>query len=333
MILFAMSATGCIGENLNDCPECRLVFRYTWNNENVDQLTTHVKDIDVYVFDMATRLLVDVIEVGRADIARGWIEIDDLASGEYTFVAWGGSGTEMSRNFDVNADAVSRVGTITLEEFYLMLDSDDIPAGSTGQDVGDIVPAAEDFDDPLFAMAGDVPIVEVDFIRDTNVLKVTVTGLEHLWNHNGNGGTPASAKNQPLDLFVVGRNSIYRWDNTIDPDALRVRYEQPYHSLTADTMRVDIKTMRLDIDRHTNDPVRLYVRNAETGHDMVAPLDVVDVITHVRDADGKLLWPDQEAIDREYEFPFEISILHDLNVRVSIGKWVVVDTSADIGRP
>ncbi len=209
MILFAMSATGCIRENLNDCPECRLVFHYTWNNENVDRLTAHVQDIDVYVFDMATRLLVDVIEAGPADIARGWIEIDDLASGEYTFVAWGGSGTDMSRNFDTNADVVSRVGTVTLEDFYLMLDSDEIPAGSTGEDIGDIVPAAEDFDDLFFAIAGDVPIVdgttrtvEVDFIRNTNVLKVTVTGLEHLRKHNG--GMLVSAENQPLDDLGLG---------------------------------------------------------------------------------------------------------------------------------
>lgn len=344
LLLGAALLAGCIGESIDDCPQCRLTLRYTYNYENVDRITAHIQDIHIYVFDTATRLLVDVIEVGPTDIERGWVDVSDLPDGRYTFVAWGGSGDDMSRSFleahmhdaTEHDHSDSRIGTTTLDDFYMMLDYDELPA-----DVhGDIAPKSDDFDDLFHAMVENVSLkrgetrsVDFDFIRNTNVLKVTVTGLEHLWNHNYNGGTRAPSADQPLHVFAVGKNGRYQWNNTIDTDARLVRYEPPCHTLTANTMEVDIKTMRLDVDRHTNDPVELHIRNAVTGHEMIEPLDVVGAITRTRSTRGDLLWPDQEAIDREYEFPLEISILHDLSVMIKIGNWTVVEPKPDVDRP
>ncbi len=344
LLLGAALLTGCIGESIDDCPQCRLTLRYTYNYQDVDLITAHIQDIHIYVFDQTTKLLVDVIEVGSADIERGWVEIGDLPDGRYTFVAWGGSGEDMSRSFSESHmhDATkhehsdSRIGTTTLDDFYMMLDYDELPA-----DVhGDIAPKSDDFDDLFYAKAEDITLkrgetrsVDFDFIRNTNMLKVTVTGLEHLWNHNYNGGTRAPSADQPLHVFAVGKNGRYQWDNTIDPDARLVRYEPPCHTLTENTMEVDIKTMRLDIDRHTNDPVELHIRNAVTGHEMIAPLDVVGAITQARGTRNELLYPDQETIDRNYEFPFEISILHDLSVRIFINDWEIIVLTPDIDRP
>lgn len=341
LLVSVLFMAGCIKERLDDCP-VRLRFSYTYNNEYTDLIEAHVQDIHVYVFDLSTRLMVDIIEVGPADIARGYVDIRDLPNGRYTFVVWGGSGEDMSRSFaDRHMHSATehehsdhRIGTTTLEEFYMMLEYEELPA-----DVhGDIAPATEDFDDLFHAVAEDITIVRsmtnevaVDLIRNTNVLQITITGLEYLWNYNF--VTRAPAADQPLHVFVVGSNGRYQWDNTIDYDARLVRYEPPYHTLTDNTMGVDIKTLRLDIDHHhSDDPVLLYVRNAETGADMIAPLDIVSAIRRVRSADGELLYPDQEAIDREYEFPIELSILHDLSVRITIKGWELVDTDPIFGK-
>ena len=333
LLISALLMAGCIGENLDDCVRCRLRFSYTYNDENADRLSAHVQDIHVYVFDQTTRLLVDVIEVGSADIERGWVDIDDLPDGRYTFVAWGGSGEDLSRSFsdshmyDASAHdhSDSRIGHTTLDEFYMMLDYNNLPV----ETLGDIAPSREDFDDLFHAVVVDVPVISgrnsevgFDFVRNTNVLQITVTGLEYLWNYSP---TRAPTADQPLHIYAIGKNGRYRADNTIDDDARQVRYEPPCHTLSATSMGVDIKTMRLDIDRHSDDPVLLYVQNAETGDDMIAPLDIIGAIQKTQSTRGEYLYPDQEAIDREYEFPIELSILHDLSVRVTINGWEVVD--------
>ncbi len=342
LLLGTAFLAGCISEKLDDCAQCRLMLRYTYNYEDVDLITAHIQDIHIYVFDQTTRLLTDIIEVGPADIERGWVEIDDLPDGHYTFVTWGGSGEDMSRSFSeahmnnasVHDHSDPRIGTTTMDDFYMMLGYD-----SLGDEVyGDITPAVEDFDDLFHAVAVDIPIkrgttrsVDFDFIRNTNVLKVTVTGLEHLPGYNG--GTRAPSADQPLHVFAVGPNGRYQWDNTIDPDARLVRYEPPCHTLTATTMDIDIKTMRLDIDRHSDNPVELFIRDAVSGHDMIAPLDVVGSILQIRDTQNELLYPDQEAIDRNYEFLMNISILHDLSVEITIDDWVVVEPEPDLDEP
>lgn len=341
-LLAVLLSVGCnLKEDLSDCGVLRFAFRYTCNNENVDRLKAHVQDIHVYAFDMETRLLADVIEVGPADIARGWVEIDDLPDGRYTFVAWGGSSEDMSRSFSeahmhdatTHDHSDPRIGTTTLDEFYMMLDYNELPA-----DVhGDIAPAREDFDDLFHAAAERVEVskgrdqtVDFDLIRNANVLKVTVTGFQHLTTAPG---TRAASPDQPLSVYAVGKNGRYMWDNTIDWNARQVRYESPYTSLDETSMQVDIKTLRLDVERHATEPVNLYVSDPVTGQGIIAPLDVVKTILRVKDDEGNSIYQTQEDIDREYEFPINISILADLSVRISLGEWVVENTAPDISRP
>ncbi len=337
VLLPVFFATGCIAERYDDCISYRLRFRYTYNSDGVDRLAAHVGHIRLYVFDLSTERLAEVIEVGSEEIARGYIDINDLPDGRYTFVAWGSSNDELSRSFvDSHVDATTQlrsdieIGRTSLSDFYMMLDCEELPV-----DVhGDIAPSLDTFDDLFFAKAEGIAVarganrqVDFDFIRNTNVLKVAVTGLDYLTNYDSTRGPSA---NQPLHVFVTGRNGRYRYDNTIDIAAPVVRYEPPCHTLTAATMGIDIKTMHLSIDRHTDDPILLHVHNAALGHPMIAPIDVLDAIRRAQDTRGEILYPDQEAIDRQYEFPFEISILADLSVKITVDSWEVIDTEPDM---
>ncbi len=97
-------SVGCnLKEDLSDCGVLRLAFRYTYNSQNVNRLTSAVRDIHVYAFDRSNDLLVDVIHVGWEDIAKGYVEVDHLPNGVYTFIAWAGSSEDMMDNGFIEA--------------------------------------------------------------------------------------------------------------------------------------------------------------------------------------------------------------------------------------
>ncbi len=135
--------------------------------------------------------------------------------------------------------------------------------------------------------------------------------------------TRAASPDQPLLVYAVGENGRYKWDNSIDQHARQVRYEPPYTSIDESSMQVDIKTMRLDIERHEGDPVNIHISDPTTGRDMIDPLDVVKTILGAKDDEGFRVFRTQEDIDREYEFPININILVDLSVKISVGEWEV----------
>ena len=335
--LLACMTSGCVKEDTGECaPGLRLYFRYTYNNMGQDQLASRIGDIRIYLFDQSTGLLTDIIRAERQDIDRGWME-PSISKGVYTVVAWAADGEDMMQGGYHDAEMINpathtfipqaRIGVTTLDNFRMVLTSDALPAGS----IGEITPSTEDFDHLFFAIAANVSIankngqvVELDFIKNTSILKVKVTGLEHL--------TRAPAADQPLSVFVTGRNERGGYNNAIGSHAREVRYEPPCKTLTVTTANFDIKVQRLDIAYHIAHPVLLYVRNQHDGQDVIVPLDVMDAILQAEDAQGNPIWQTQEAIDREDEFPIEISILHDLNVRVTVNGFEIVDTTPDIDR-
>jgi uncharacterized protein YjdB len=288
----------------------RISLHYTNNTSGRNLLAASVGTVEVYAFNSQTEILTAIFEAGANDIARGWIEVAPLPAGSYIFVAWGGSSDDLSRSFsgrrmtDPEGDVHSAVdaGSTSLEEFCMMLNG--IPlAGGNGDD---IVPSQVDFDDLFWAMAHDVTLtgssnemVELDFIRNTSILKVSITGLEHL---------ATRAEPGPAKVFAAGSNGRYRWDNSIDEWAPTVVYSSSNHHLTDSSMSTDVKILRLDKSRHADDPVLLHMEDAANGSEIIKPLDLVAQISRIRDSNGRLRYPDQAAIDREDEFHIDIAI-------------------------
>ncbi len=337
--LLACTMAGCIKEDQSDCePKLRFQFSYTYNNQRQDQLAVQVQDIRIYLFDQTTNKLANIIRVDQADIVLGWIE-PDIPAGVYTAVAWAGSGTDLLQGGYVAAEMSNagthtyipqaRVGVTTLDNFRMMLGSEPLPNGSIGQ----VTPQTAQFDHLFFAMASGIEVamgtsrtVDFDFLKNTSTLKVHITGLEYLPPFTP--GTGAA----PLNVFAVGKNERYGWNNAICGNARQMRYEPPYKTLTATAMDVDIKVQRLDIAYLASNPVLLFLQSPATGQDMILPLDVIGTIRQARNAQGNLLWQTQEEIDCEDEFPIEISILHDLRIKVTVNGFEIADTTPDIGR-
>jgi hypothetical protein len=309
-----------------------------------------VKTIEFYVFDNATGLLVDIIRVPEEDIKRGSVDISGrLSDGNYTFIAWGDSDADLSRSYmpvQMNDAATNdyespKIGVTKISDFYLLLVTDELP----GEVLGDVIPATYDFDDLYYAKLPNVTVssgnvsmsTPLSFVSNTNSLVVTFTGIENVPSLRKKRLPPSGGvtrtEDDPLDVFVLGKNGRYNADNEIDTYAQTVRYEPQYldYNVEGETISVIIKTMRLDIARHTIDPMMLYVQD-ETG-DIVPPLDLLHAILQIEDENGEQMYRSQAAIDRQAEFDIKVNFTETtpdpdgdvkIGVEVTINGWEII---------
>jgi hypothetical protein len=330
LVLPAFMMAACnFAEDISDCGNLRLNLMFTHNEEYVDLLAENVRDIRLYIFDEATDLLVRVLEPTEAEIAQGWVDVRQLPAGAYSIVAWGGSGTDMLTGGYIEMAGGTEgvtVGETILGQLNMILESE--PTQNIEQ--GDVKPTTGRFDDLFYASTTGIGVdisinqsADIDFIRNSHILEVTVTGTQYLTE----GTLKTRADALPLDLWAVGSNGRYDILNQIDGNAPEVLY-RPFESYlaTPDDMITNIQTLRIDIARHGSiDPFLLNIENSTTGLPLVEPLNVVAALAQVRDTQGNYLYDTQDKIDRQYILPIEISILKDLSVSISINDWVLQD--------
>jgi hypothetical protein len=330
---------------------------FVQNPAGEDQIKESVETIDIYVFDEETGLLSGIIRVDKSDILRGSFEVTDLPDGTYTFVAWGDSNSNISRSFagvqmdDLESGETSavRIGVTTIDNFYMMLDSRDLPASTEG----DVEPSRNDFDDLFHAIAtgvgivgGETSVVTLSFTCNSSRLKIEVNGVEAMRAYGkaqaGDSGFARTAGTRAggdvgeesgdddLSVFVLAKNGRYNSRNITDDFAPMVRYSPQTQSYDSEnnSMDVSIRTMRLDVVRHHVYPVELYIQDSEGRNLISAPIDILDAILRTKDDKGTLLYPDQAAIDREVEFDIKINATlendTELKVVIIINGWEVV---------
>jgi hypothetical protein len=339
--------SGCVCEDREDCPavdNLRLELLYTLDPQS-GGLPREVGDVRLYVFDQTTGLLADVLRVGARDIERGWTEAL-LPVGTYTFVAWADGGDDLTRGGYADAamtdpashiyTSPAQVGTTTLGQFRMTLVCDPLPGSST-----EFVPRVGEFDDLYHAIARNVrsdgggATVELDFVRNTSLLRVRVTGLEHLAPTTGRSSRAGAA---PPSVFVTAPHERYGYDDRLDPLSRQVRFRPSYRSVSASLMAVDIGVHRLEVDTYAERPVTLHIQDPDTGADVVPPIDVVGTILSTKDFDGGYLWQTQRDVDRQGKFDMEIALAPGggptgLDVTVTVEGYRVVTPDADVDRP
>lgn len=332
--LLSLLTGGCIREDMSECANCRVLLRYTHNTQGEDLIASQVQDIHLYVFDQDAGLLADVIHVGTPDIARGYIDIY-LPDGIYTITAWGGSSEDITQGGFKDAQLTDSapltytspvtIGAATFDDFRMMLACEKF----TGKGDGDIIPKTEQFDHLFFALAQGIPAtgknmrtVVLDFIKNTSILKVSVKGVENL---------PVCASGEKLSVFVTGSNNSYMYDNRIDKFARQIRYEALCDKLAKAEIQTEVRMLRLDLDKHLDDPVQLHIQNADY-ENVISSLDVVRTILQTCDRQGNFIYQTQEDIDRESVFTIDILIQYDLSVRVTVNGFETVNLTPDLSR-
>lgn len=311
--------TSCVKEQGSDCSQgVRLHFRYVLEGD-VNGLSAF-KDIRLYAFD-SDGLLVKIISIDPTTLENGNKEVD-IEPGRYTFVVWGSNNPDIFEG-GYKEITPSVIGETTLEVFRMMLQTKTSGVG--------LIPDLDDFNNLYYAGAENVLIretnqvqeVDFDFINDCKTLEIRIDGINYL------SFLRAPAPDQPLKAYVLGANDRYNFQNLIDANAPTVRYEPPYKTLTSNTMLVDIKTMKLDIEHSRNNPVLLYLQT-NGGADIIPPLNVVEAIMQIKDSNNNLVYTSQQDIDKKERFQFTFSINIDLSVSIAINGFVIENVSPEL---
>lgn len=347
--IISFLAVSCVREDVTQCKtgEFRLNFEFTHNNQGENLLDGNVQDIRIYIFNQGTGILTEEVRVTVEDLKRGHVDIS-LPEGTYTFSTWGGSSEDMMKGGYLDAQMIdepanvyispARIGSATIEDFRMMLTFNGSPIGRSAE----TMPEITDFDDLFFAIARDIRVavgskdkITFDFIRNSHKIKVKISGLEYLPDFAAAPGvlTRDAETELPVEIFAIGNNGLYCYDNQIGTYAQYFRYNPRHAYLVSSAVQVDIMLLRLDMVRHTAEPMMLYVRDKITGRDLIDPLDIVGTILQAKDPEGHYIYQTQEDLDREDEYPIEISILRDLSIRITVNGFEIREPDADVTRP
>lgn len=356
-LMFTLLFAGCIKENTEECfSGLKLDFYFTLHTGNGNLFGEKVQRVRVYLFDENDVLQLYAIDNGskleysylqkgqvktvstpnaRGALTNDYVmNLDQVPAGKYKIMAWAESGSGDNTTFfygQMNNPATQdfekniTLGVTTMENFQTLLKckaTPDLPEALT--------PEANEIDDLWYGTVGtrqpktDVYSFEkvevkngvvterhIELIRDTNILKVTVSGIEYL-----------VAENTNFQVWAVTSDGSYQSNNNVEEHAQSIRYT-PFHlSISENKILADIKVVRLGMER----PVLLYIE-APDGHRIPSqPIDIVSKLLQARNPEtGNYVYNSQSDLDRIYEHPIEVRIGADLEIRIFIGEWEIVN--------
>ena len=362
--LSLMTMGGCVREREDTilCELIRLNYSYVMNEENTDQLSSAIKDIRIFAYDAHTGVLVKEFRANSEDIRRGF-DMIDLPDGDYFLVGWASSNPDLfqigfrhvqivpnptnpptpvppltpnpeppvipdSLAHPVPMPPIPRdtvappvfvpatPGQTTLDDSRLVPDTNPASGGGgntpTNDQFGDVFNS--DPEESVIRDGRSTEDIEMDFMRQSAIIETRIRGLQNL----------SADVNRPLNVFMIGRNGALRPDGTVDTSAPSVRYEAYSRASTQNEMELHFQTLKLELTKETTQPMLLYIQDPITGRDIVSPLNVQTLIRSVRDTNGNLLYPNQEAIDRESEFRIQLDFPPaGARVRVSLNDFVI----------
>ncbi len=296
LLALLVAGQGCLKQERDEClptpieepGNLHVLLTYTFEGEKLGDL---VGDLRVFVFN-EDGVLLDEIRAPKEDVARGRFNAD-LPAGNYTLIAWGVDGDDLHNGgYLTNA----REGETRLEDFKLHLtDPTDFCELYYAMLEGVTIPEEGDIDVPM------------NFIRHTNVLRVTIKGMHRL----------VRSDDPPLDVFVTGKKGMYGHDGLMHDDAVEHIYPSSNHVEDNNELSMDVRILRLQMGYHEDNPLLLHVER--NGAPFMEPLDILGAL---------LMTPDyntQEDLDRIYEHNIEIEInQQDLSVTVTINDYEII---------
>ncbi|MGL5228708.1 MAG: FimB/Mfa2 family fimbrial subunit [Bacteroidales bacterium] len=368
--LWILMMPGCTKEDMTDCfSGLRLRFNFTLHNNGGSLFGEEVNRVRVYLFDEQEILQLYVLDDGRTieysyvengrlktiskpnlagKLPEGYIMELNVAPGRYKVVAWGGSAKDKESTFfhghmkdPVTHDFIDSIiiGETTMSDFRMFLKYKVAPELPE-----DIIPIVSEIDDLWYGACGtrnpttskyimkDVIVRNgeitdelIDLIKNTNILKVTISGYE-----NKLVSDVYTRINSPLKVWTTAVNGRYKIDNSIGEAGRSIRYTPHFENIDFNKMIVDIKILRIDMERHTAQPMYLTIEDPVTGKKFPEePIDIVNTLMQARDYKGNYIYNNQADFDQEYEHPIEVKIDLDLTVRIFVRGWKIVHISPE----
>lgn len=334
-IIILLSLLSCTKEDNTDCTaELILKYSYEHNKQNTDLFGPNVQYVKMYIFD--ENHILQYIDSGKgSELVNGWFKRISLPPGKYAVVSWAGSNTEFYNSFfDAHMNDASThnfsgeavIGQTTLSDFRIIVNHQ--LAEMYEEDVILPMDSLDDlyygaFQESIEVKPNQTTVREVPLIKNTNLLRVTIEGIEHL-----SGYTKAS-NDSPLEVYTAAKNGRYMYDNSIDEFARVIRYEAPYTIKNDSSIVTEIKVLRLDLEHHTANPVKLFINHKQT-KSAVAAIDVIESILKAKDLRGNYLINNQSDLDKEDLFEFKIQINTDLSVNLFVNGWSIQQSKPEV---
>lgn len=306
LIVFVLLLQSCIKDDLSNCKsELLLRFRYTLNDQHTNLFDSDIHRVTVYIFDSNGKYVGNFSQQGDK-LTNDYVMRIPLPEGKYSVVAYGGDFATYSAGelkagtinptlikgvTDINDFRAELKNIIGVDNYlYPITTPDDLYAGLALNAIAD---------------QRNETITDVELIRDTKKIKVKITGTD--------------AYSAPLEVYITALNGRYKFDNSIDTNHGTFKYTPINTLLQPNYMEVDLKMMRLMLGQSP----MLVIKNSVT-QEVLYNENMIDQIL------STLQYITQEDFDREDEFIFEISVVNDVVVSVSINGWIINNINPDI---
>lgn len=355
--MFALLLTGCTKENMEDCfSGLKLDFYFTHHTgignlfgEKVNRMRVYLFDengiLQLYAIDDGNQLEYSYLQKGQVksvSTPNTWgaltndyvMNLDQVPAGKYKVMAWAESSTGVPSTYhygQMNATTTQdfkkevTLGVTTMENFHTLL-----KCNAASAPFPSLTPEANEIDDLWYGTVGTrhpqtdaysyeevevkngaVTERSIDLIRNTNILKITVSGLEYLL-----------AESTPLKVWAVTSDGMYQSDNVVGTYAQPIHYDPFRLSTSENKVMADIKVVRLGMER----TVLLYIEAPDGRRFPSQPIEIVSKLLQARNPEtGDYVYNSQSDLDKIYEHPIEVRIGADLQIKIFIGEWEIVN--------
>lgn len=343
--------SSCTKEDLSDCPEpgsgIILKYRYDLNMDYADKFAERVENLQAFIFD-SDGVLKDTLTpfVTKGIIVPGWERRVDIAPGTYSILTWAGS--DNFRNHFINTpghhttpeflDKVE-IGKTKLSELRVYLDCISLLDEST------YLPREADIKDLYHGLIEDVTVkpnevtwVTTPLVKNTNTINISIEGVS-LLNSTDNP--------DEFDVTLTGRNSHYKYTNTINEEARELTYMTYERMIEGDVFQSKSKTLRLmklDSDPFDCSLLLLNIKHKPSAMVIAQNINLVDLIlsgkipardaqgNYILDENGEQLYttPSLEYLDRQDVFDLKFKISESpyddsLIVTVFVNDWKITN--------
>lgn len=328
----------CTKENLEGCIRgLKLRVSYAFNSVEADAPAPQLQSTRAYVFN-ESNLLCAVGEASGTNLFSGQTIDFSLEPGKYKVIVWGSDNANFFHSYGEGTSTMSSlvgytegitIGKTALSDFYLFLKRQATEGAET-----QYFPSNNPCDDLYYGASGtrasksseysiqEVTIPEdgmieknIELIRNTNVMDVSITGLSNLLN--------SSDFSNDADIYISVKGDNYLWNNSFGNNDTQTKYT-PYNMQTNKDglLSFNIKIQRIRMDMQSEKPLILYIKDKIQGK-ILLEMDILECLLKASDESGQYIYKNQEDLDRMYIHHIRLEFANNFTVKIFINGWEV----------